>query len=273
MAISYAFAKEGYQSAIMVPTEILAYQHYENFKRFLELLGVKVGLLTSSVKTAQRRSLLRHIKEANIQVVVGTHALIQEGVSFKSLGFAVVDEQHRFGVLQRKRLLEKSEEFFPHLLVMSATPIPRTLALSLYGDLDLSIIDQMPAGRKPVITRLFFESEMEKVLKLVREELQKGHKAYVIYPVIEDSPKLELKSAVKGWGHSCFHNGGGGGSGCAKCDGYGDRICPSFWAFSASSAEGKGGQVPASVLLFPCGSRPDAIRPRWLEKAEGFSAN
>jgi len=197
MAISYAFAKEGYQSVIMVPTEILAYQHYENFKRFLEPLGVKVGLLTSSVKTAQRRSLLRHIREGNIQVVVGTHALIQEGVIFNSLGFAVVDEQHRFGVLQRKMLLEKSEEFFPHLLVMSATPIPRTLALSLYGDLDLSIIDQMPAGRKPVITRLFFESEMEKVLKFIREELQKGHKAYVIYPVIEDSPKLELKSAVK----------------------------------------------------------------------------
>ncbi len=197
MAVAYAFAKEGYQSAIMVPTEILAYQHYENFRRFLEPLGVRVGLLTSSVKTAQRKSVLRHTKEGNIQVVVGTHALIQEGVSFKSLGFAVIDEQHRFGVLQRKMLLEKSDRYFPHFLVMSATPIPRTLALSLYGDLDLSIIDQMPRGRKPVITRLFFDSEMEKVLKLVKEELSKGHKAYVIYPVIEDSPKLELKSAVK----------------------------------------------------------------------------
>ncbi|WP_333784458.1 ATP-dependent DNA helicase RecG [Thermocrinis sp.] len=197
MAVCYMFFKEGHQSAVMVPTEILAYQHYENFKKLLEPLGVKVGLLTSSVSPSQKRSLLRHVREGNIHVVIGTHALIQEKVEFKSLAFALVDEQHRFGVMQRKLLLEKSKNLFPHFLVMSATPIPRTLALSLYGDLDISIIDQMPYGRKPVITRLFFESEFEKVVKAVKVEIEKGHKAYVIYPLIDPSEKLELKSAVE----------------------------------------------------------------------------
>ncbi|WP_448588023.1 ATP-dependent DNA helicase RecG [Thermocrinis sp.] len=197
MAVCYLFARQGYQSAVMVPTEILAYQHYENFKKVLEPLGVRVGLLTSSVKTSYRKSLLHHIENGNVHVVVGTHALIQESVKFKKLGFAVVDEQHRFGVMQRKLLVEKSEGFFPHFLVMSATPIPRTLALSLYGDLDISIIDQMPQGRKPVITRLFFESEFQKVVKFISEELEKKHKAYVIYPLIEQSDKVELKSAVE----------------------------------------------------------------------------
>lgn len=197
MALAYAFAKEGYQSAIMVPTEILAGQHYENFKRFLEPLGIKVGLLTGFVKGSLRHSLLYHTRHGNIHVLVGTHALIQEGVEFKNLAFVVVDEQHRFGVLQRKLLLEKGKGFYPHCLVMSATPIPRTLALSLYGDLDLSVIDQMPKGRKPVLTRLVFESEFEKVLNAVHEELSKGNKVYVIYPLIEESEKLQLKSALQ----------------------------------------------------------------------------
>ncbi len=197
MAVCYMFFKEGYQSAVMVPTEILAYQHYENFKKLLEPLGVRVGLLTSSVSPSQKRSLLRHIREGNIHVVIGTHALIQDRVEFKHLAFAVVDEQHRFGVMQRKLLLEKSKDLFPHFLVMSATPIPRTLALSLYGDLDISIIDQMPHGRKSVITKLFFDSEFEKVIKAVSSELEKGNKAYVIYPLIDPSEKLELKSAVE----------------------------------------------------------------------------
>jgi ATP-dependent DNA helicase RecG len=197
MALAYAFAKEGYQSAIMVPTEILAGQHYENFKRFLEPLGIKVGLLTGFVKGSLRHNLLYHTRHGNIHVLVGTHALIQEGVEFKNLAFVVVDEQHRFGVLQRKLLLEKGKGFYPHCLVMSATPIPRTLALSLYGDLDLSVIDQMPKGRKPVLTRLVFESEFEKVLNAVHEELSKGNKVYVIYPLIEESEKLQLKSALQ----------------------------------------------------------------------------
>jgi len=197
MAIAYAFANEGYQSAIMVPTEILAQQHYENFKKFLEPLGIKVGLLTSSVKGSLRKSVLYHTKHGNIHVLVGTHALLQEGVEFKRLAFVVIDEQHRFGVMQRKLLLEKGGGLYPHCLVMSATPIPRTLALSLYGDLDLSILDQMPQGRKPVKTMLVFESEFEKVLEAVRSEISKGHKVYVIYPLIEESEKLQLKSAMQ----------------------------------------------------------------------------
>ncbi|MDW8031944.1 MAG: ATP-dependent DNA helicase RecG [Aquificaceae bacterium] len=197
MAVAFAFAKEGYQSALMVPTEILAQQHYESFKRFLEPLGIRVGLLTGSVKGSLRKSLLSHARRGNLQVLLGTHALIQEGVEFNRLAFVVIDEQHRFGVLQRKLLLEKGGGFYPHCLVMSATPIPRTLALSLYGDLDLSVIDQMPKGRKPVITRLVFEPEFEKVMKAVKEELSKGNKVYVIYPLIEESEKLQLKSAVQ----------------------------------------------------------------------------
>ncbi|MEN3028511.1 MAG: ATP-dependent DNA helicase RecG [Aquificaceae bacterium] len=197
MAIAFAFAREGYQSALMVPTEILAQQHYESFRKFLEPLGVKVGLLTGSVKGSLRKSLLSHTQRGNLQVILGTHALIQEGVEFHRLAFVVIDEQHRFGVLQRKLLLEKGGGFYPHCLVMSATPIPRTLALSLYGDLDLSVIDQMPEGRKPVITRLVFESEFEKVMKAVKEELSRGNKVYVIYPLIEESERLQLKSAVQ----------------------------------------------------------------------------
>ncbi|MCS7262023.1 MAG: ATP-dependent DNA helicase RecG [Aquificaceae bacterium] len=197
MAVAYAFACEGYQSAVMVPTEILAQQHYNSFKELLEPLGVRVGLLTSSVKGSLRRSTLTHTQRGNLQVLIGTHALIQEDVEFHRLAFVVIDEQHRFGVLQRKLLLEKGKGFYPHCLVMSATPIPRTLALSLYGDLDLSVIDQKPVGRKPVITKLLFESEFDKVLQAVREELSKGHKVYVIYPLIEESERLQLKSAVQ----------------------------------------------------------------------------
>ena len=197
MAIAYAFAKEGYQSAIMVPTEILANQHYENFKKFLEPLGIRVGLLTGSVKGSLRKSLLYHTRRGTIHILVGTHSLFQEGVEFKSLAFVVIDEQHRFGVLQRKLLLEKGEGFYPHCLVMSATPIPRTLALSLYGDLDLSVIDQMPAGRKPVQTYLVYEGDFHKVISAVERELSKGNKVYVIYPLIEESEKLQLKSAVQ----------------------------------------------------------------------------
>ncbi|MFN3947730.1 MAG: ATP-dependent DNA helicase RecG, partial [Aquificaceae bacterium] len=197
MAVAYTFAKEGYQTALMVPTEILAQQHYENFKKFLGPLGIRVGLLTGSVKGSLRKSVLYHTSKGNIHILIGTHALLEEGVEFKQLAFAIVDEQHRFGVMQRKVLLEKGKGFYPHSLVMSATPIPRTLALSLYGDLDVSIIDQMPKGRKPVITKLLFESEFEKLLKVVKEELSKGHKVYVIYPLIEESEKLALKSATK----------------------------------------------------------------------------
>ncbi|SNZ14355.1 ATP-dependent DNA helicase RecG [Hydrogenobacter hydrogenophilus] len=197
MAISYAFAKEGYQCAIIVPTEILAQQHYESFRRFLEPLGVKVGILTSSVKGSLRRSIYKHVSTGNLRILVGTHALLEEKLEFKNLAFVVIDEQHRFGVLQRREMLSKGKDTLPHCLVMSATPIPRTLALSLYGDLDISVIDEMPTGRKPVITKLLFESEMEKCLNTIRDELNKGGKVYVVYPLIESSEKMELKSAVE----------------------------------------------------------------------------
>lgn len=196
MAISYAFAKEGYQTAVMVPTEILARQHYENFRKFLEPMGVRVGLLTSSVKGRERLSVKYHTARGHLHILIGTHALLQEEVEFNRLGFVVVDEQHRFGVLQRKILLQKGRGFYPHCLVMSATPIPRTLALSLYGDLDVSFLDQMPAGRKPVITTIVFESRTEEMLEVIRRELQAGHRVYVIYPLIEESERLSLKAAT-----------------------------------------------------------------------------
>ncbi len=196
MAVAYILAKEGHQSAILAPTEILAYQHYDNFKKFLGFAGIGVGLLTGSVRGSARDSIYRHVARGDINVLIGTHALLQEELSFRSLAFVVVDEQHRFGVMQRKLLLEKGGGFYPHCLVMSATPIPRTLALSLYGDLDVSLLDQMPEGRKPIITKLFFESEAEKYTNFMRNEINKGSKVYVIYPLIEESDKLELKAAT-----------------------------------------------------------------------------
>ena len=196
-AIAYTAVRSGYQVAVMVPTEILAFQHYEKFKEFLEGYGINVALLTASLTPAQKKSAYKHIKEGNIDVVVGTHALIQEKVEFKKLGFVVIDEQHRFGVMQRKVLLEKGKGFYPHCLVMSATPIPRTLALSIYGDLDVSVIDELPPGRKEIRTKLLFESERDKLIKHVREELEKGNKIYVVYPLIELSEKLELKAATE----------------------------------------------------------------------------
>ncbi|RUM28883.1 MAG: DNA helicase RecG [Aquifex sp.] len=192
-----AVVKSGYQVAVMVPTEILAHQHYKKFSELLKEYGINVALLTGSLSPSQKRSVYRHVKEGNIHVLVGTHALIQEKVEFKKLGYVIIDEQHRFGVMQRKLLLEKGKGLYPHCLVMSATPIPRTLALSLYGDLDVSVIDELPPGRKEVITKLYFESQREEVYKKVREELQKGNKAYVIYPLIEESEKLNLKAATE----------------------------------------------------------------------------
>ncbi len=192
---SLAAVREGYQVAVMVPTEILAQQHYRKFREFFEREGIEVGLLTGSLTPAQKMSAHRHIRDGNIKIVVGTHALIQEKVEFQRLGLVIIDEQHRFGVLQRKLLLEKGKGLYPHCLVMSATPIPRTLALSVYGDLDISVIDEMPPGRQRIRTLLLFESEREKLLKAVREEVSKGNKVYVIYPLIEESEKVELKAA------------------------------------------------------------------------------
>ncbi len=192
-----AAVRGGYQVAVMVPTEILAYQHYHRFKEILSKEGVSVCLLIGSLSPAQKMSARRHIRNGSVHVVVGTHALIQEGVEFRRLGLVIIDEQHRFGVMQRKVLLEKGKGLYPHCLVMSATPIPRTLALSVYGDLDLSIIDELPPGRKGVRTYILSDKEKEKLVRSIREEVSKGNKVYIIYPLIEESESLDLKAATE----------------------------------------------------------------------------
>ncbi len=197
MASALAVVKSGFQVAVMVPTEILAQQHYKKFKEFFEKEGIRVGLLTGSLTPAQKMSAYKHIREGNIHIVVGTHALIQEKVEFKKLGLVIIDEQHRFGVMQRKLLIEKGKGLYPHCLVMSATPIPRTLALSLYGDLDISIIDELPPGRKNTRTSILFRSERKKLVEIIKRELKEGNKVYIVYPIIEESESLDLKSAVQ----------------------------------------------------------------------------
>lgn len=187
--------ENGYQSALMAPTEILAEQHYINIHRTLEEFGLKVSLLTKSLKDKERKDTLRQIEEGRINLVIGTHALIQEDVRFKALGLAIIDEQHRFGVVQRATLRKKGIN--PDIIFMTATPIPRTLALTLYGDLDISIIDELPPERRPVETRLFNEPMRSKVYLKVEEELKKGRQAYVVYPLIEESEKIDLKAAAE----------------------------------------------------------------------------
>lgn len=185
----------GYQVAIMAPTEILAEQHFRNFKRYSENLNISIELLTGNLKRKERDSILEAVSNGKIDIVIGTHALIQEDVKFYKLGFVVIDEQHRFGVLQRAAL--RSKGYNPHLLVMTATPIPRTLAMTVYGDLDISIIDEMPPGRRPVVTRIFSERERQKAYRIVDEEIRKGHQAFIIYPLVEESEKLDLRDATR----------------------------------------------------------------------------
>jgi ATP-dependent DNA helicase RecG len=182
----------GYQAALMAPTEILAEQHFINMHRLIEDLGLKIRLLTGSKKNKD----LEAISSGDADIVIGTHALIQEGVSFKKLGIIVVDEQHRFGVMQRASLRKKGVN--PDTLIMTATPIPRTLALTLYGDLDYSVIDELPPNRSPVITRLFYEKNKDRIYSLISEETKKGRQVYVVYPLIEESEKSDLRSAITG---------------------------------------------------------------------------
>ncbi len=203
IAAALAAVKAGYQVAVMAPTEILASQHFKNFQKFLVETGFltadRIVLLTGSLTQSVKRKVKNLVRSGAVDIVVGTHALVQEDVEFKRLGLVVIDEQHRFGVLQRKALLEKGKGLMPHSLVMTATPIPRTLALTVYGDLDLSVIDEMPAGRKPVITRLIYDSERPSLYKLIRREIEKGNKVYVIYPLIEESDRSDLKAATEEW--------------------------------------------------------------------------
>jgi len=190
--------ENGCQAALMAPTEILAVQHFLSARRILEKAGHKVELLISGMKFAEKSQALARIANGEAQLVIGTHALIEDNVTFGRLGFVAIDEQHRFGVLQRKRLMDKaaSHGHAPHVLVLTATPIPRTLSLTLYGDLDVSVIDELPPGRTPIITRMTSESHLPGVWESLRREVTAGHQAYIVYPVIEES-KLELKAAME----------------------------------------------------------------------------
>jgi ATP-dependent DNA helicase RecG len=184
----------GYQVAMMAPTEILAEQHYRTLESHLKNLPVKVRLLIGGQRKKLREDILEDIRSGRAQIIVGTHALIEEGVTFTRLGFVVIDEQHRFGVLQRATLRAKGTN--PDVLVMTATPIPRTLALTVYGDLDVSVIDEMPAERRPIKTGVRLEDQKEKVYQFVREEVQRGRQSYIVFPLIEESEKLDLKAAT-----------------------------------------------------------------------------
>ncbi len=187
--------ENGYQVALMVPTEILAQQHLKAAEKLLSPLGIRMGLLSGHLKSKNKKDILTSLAEGEIDLVVGTHALIQEGVEFKSLGLVIVDEQHRFGVEQRKKLKNKGES--PHFLLMTATPIPRSLAMTVYGDLDVSIINEMPKGRQPILTRVTYQSKRQKVLGFVRDQILKGRQAYVVFPLVEESEKIDLSSAVE----------------------------------------------------------------------------
>jgi ATP-dependent DNA helicase RecG len=182
----------------MAPTEILATQHYLSARQILEGAGYRIVLLTGSQESGRKKLVRHHIAQGNAQLVIGTHALIQETVEFDKLGLVIVDEQHRFGVMQRFRLMKKSDEAEPDVLVMTATPIPRTLALTIYGDLDTSVLDELPPGRTPITTRLVGDERAEEVWQFVRKQVAAGHQAYVVYPVIEEGAmEGELKAAIK----------------------------------------------------------------------------
>ncbi len=184
----------GTQSALMVPTEILAEQHYLNIRPYCEKLGIKLSLVTSALKDKERQSYFQDIKAGKTHIVVGTHSLIQKDIQFKKLGLAVIDEQHRFGVMQRDAIGKKGTH--PHLLIMTATPIPRSLALTLYGDMDVSLLDEFPPGRQKIITELFFENRREKAYSILGKQLQQGRQAFIVCPLIEESEYIDLNAAV-----------------------------------------------------------------------------
>ncbi|MDR3365645.1 MAG: ATP-dependent DNA helicase RecG [Prevotellaceae bacterium] len=191
-------ADNGYQSCMMAPTEILATQHFKSITEMLRGMGVNVALLTGSTRKPARRELLEKLRQGEIHILIGTHALVEDAVQFERLGFVVIDEQHRFGVAQRGKLWEKSEHP-PHILVMTATPIPRTLAMTLYGDLDVSVINELPPGRKPVKTVHYFDSKRSHVFGFMREQIAAGRQVYVVYPLIGESEKMDYKNLQDGW--------------------------------------------------------------------------
>ena len=191
------------QSALMAPTEILAFQHYKNLKRYAEAMNIQIAILTGSIKKAERKRIHEALLTGELNILIGTHALLEEEVQFKDLGLAIIDEQHRFGVAQRSKLWQKNHSVYPHVLVMTATPIPRTLAMTLYGDLDISVIDQLPAGRKPIKTVHNFDSHRLKVNQFIRDQIQAGRQVYIVYPLIDESEKLDLKHLMDGYESVC----------------------------------------------------------------------
>lgn len=189
----------GAQVALMAPTEILADQHYQGLLPFAKSLGIEINILKGSSRSAQRKKIHQKLEDGTLKILVGTHALIEDKVQFKNLGLAVVDEQHRFGVAQRAKLWKKNQSVFPHILVMTATPIPRTLAMTLYGDLDISVIDELPVGRKEVLTTHRYDSDRLMVFGFIRKQVQLGRQIYIVYPLIEESEKLDLKHLTDGY--------------------------------------------------------------------------
>ena len=195
----------GYQACLMAPTEILAQQHFVSIGKALSGLGIQIGLLTGSIKGNKRKAVLQSLVEGELKILIGTHALLEEPVQFSNLGLAVIDEQHRFGVAQRANLWQKNQTVLPHILVMTATPIPRTLSMVYYGDLDISVIDQLPPGRKPIKTMQFNEKSRPQVHQFLRDQIQKGRQVYIVYPLIDESEKLDLKDLQNGYESLLFH--------------------------------------------------------------------
>ena len=195
MCAAYKAVKSGYQAAIMVPTAILATQHFENFKNLLEELDIRCELLISGITKKKKEDILERLKNGEIDILIGTHAIIEDNVIFKNLGLVVTDEQHRFGVKQRTKIAEKGQN--PDVLVMTATPIPRTLALILYGDLDISIIDELPPNRKKIETFAVQKNMTERVNKFIQKQVQEGRQAYIVCPLVEENEELDLKSVEK----------------------------------------------------------------------------
>lgn len=189
----------GCQACMMAPTEILAQQHFESIAELLSELDLNVSLLTGSTKASERRDIHESLKCGNTNILIGTHAIIEDNVEFAQLGMAIIDEQHRFGVQQRSRVWSKNSFKAPHILIMSATPIPRTLAMTLYGDLDVSVIDELPSGRKPIKTYHYFEDKMYEVFNILRKEIAKGRQVYVVYPMIEENESQDFKDLETGF--------------------------------------------------------------------------
>jgi ATP-dependent DNA helicase RecG len=188
----------GFQAALLAPTEILANQHYQTFSELLKPMNVPIKLLTGSAKTKERKEIHEELENGTLQILIGTHAVLEEKVQFQNLGIAIIDEQHRFGVEQRSKMWMKNN-IPPHILIMSATPIPRTLAMSVYGDLDVSIIDEMPPGRKDIKTVHRYDKNRLSVFKFLKDEIEKGRQIYVVYPLIQESEALDYKDLMDGF--------------------------------------------------------------------------